>query len=110
MIRLVDVLEKFPQYEQFPYAESLNCPECEKSGFYCAYWEHINKPKLIGWTETHIGPMAVFECPDCGTKFRFHCTIGRWNADLDEFDNYLYFYAERCSNWDEIKKLINEDE
>lgn len=106
---LLDILQKFPQYEQFPYAEGLNCPECDKSGFYNQPWENRSKPKLIGWTETHIGPMAVFECPDCGCKYRFHTTIGRWNADLDEFEDYLYFHAKRCSNWEEIKKQLKDE-
>lgn len=109
-MRVVDILEKFPQYEQFPYADGLVCPECDKSGFYNYYGEHRVAPKLVGWTETHIGPMAVFECPECGTKYRFHCTIGRWNVDIDEFDYYLYLYLRRCSNADELLKKLNDGE
>jgi len=50
--------------------------------------------------------MGIFECPLCGQKFRFHCTIGTWIADIDEFDYYLYFYAEKCANFEEIDKQL----
>ena len=40
----------------------------------------------------------VHECPICGKKFRFHCTIGTWIADEDEFDMYLYYKARSCQN------------
>ena len=108
-MRVVDILPKFPQYEDFPYAPDLECPNCGKSGFYDSDWgqTHI-KPILVGWCETNIGYMAVFECPECGQRFRFHCTIGTWTADIDEFDHYLYYYAEICANIDEINKKLKE--
>ena len=103
-IKLVDVLTKYPQYESFPYTRDLECPNCSKSGFNpIGDFENAN---LIGWCETNIGYMGIFECIVCGQKFRFHCTIGTWTADIDEFDFYLYFYAEKCANFDEIKKTI----
>lgn len=104
--RVVDVLKKYPQYEDFPYAKDLICPKCDKSGFYPR--DTLVKPNLIGWCETNIGYMGVFECPLCGQKFRIHCTIGTWTATLDEFDYYLHFYAEKCGNYEEIKKLLKE--
>lgn len=108
--RVVDILPKFPQYEDFPYAADLECPNCGKSGFY----DYNNsakheKPNLIGWCETNIGYMAVFECPECGQKFRFHTTVGTWTADIEEFDYYLYFYAERSGNADKIKKKLEDE-
>ena len=67
------------------------------------------KPKLVGWCDTNIGKMGVFECT-CGQKYRFHCTVGTWIADDDEFDHYLYYKAKKCTNWEEIKeKLANKD-
>ena len=110
--KIIDILPKIPQYEDIPYAADFNCPECDKSGFF----EHkgfyssdktLEKPKLVGWCDTNIGKMAVFECPVCGKKFRFHCTIGTWIADDDEFDFYLHTYAEKCINWEELKEKIN---
>ena len=106
--RVIDVIPKFPQYEDYPYAGDFECPECGKSGFFEYNWgdTHV-KPLLVGWCETNIGKMAVFECPECGQRFRFHCTIGTWIADEDEFDYYLYTYAKRCKNWEEIKNKLN---
>ena len=61
-MRVIDILPKIPQYEDFEYAPDFNCPECDKSGFF----EHkgfyssektLEKPKLIGWVETNIGKM-----------------------------------------------------
>ena len=109
--RLVDILPKIPQYEDIPYAGDLVCPNCDKSGFYDYNYgpKHI-RPKVIGWCETNIGYMAVFECPECGQKYRFHCTIGTWTADIEEFDMYLYYKAHECMNWDEIKKELGEND
>jgi len=108
--RIVDILPKIPQYENIPYAADFNCPECDKSGFFDVDWlTKRERPNMIGWTETNIGYMAVFECPLCGQKFRFHCTIGTWIADIDEFDYYLYIYARKCANWEDIKKELNEE-
>ena len=104
---LVNILPKFPQYEDIPYARDLECPNCGESGFYRYNnsQQHEN-PNLIGWCETNIGYMGIFECPVCHNKFRFHCTISNWVADIEEFDYYLFTYAERCNNWDEINKKL----
>lgn len=112
--RAVDILPKIPQYEDIPYASDLNCPNCDKSGFFSPKGfyssdQTLKSPRVVGWCETNIGYMGVFECPECGQKFRFHCTIGTWIADIDEFDYYLCFYAERCENWNEIEKELGDD-
>lgn len=74
-MRVIDVIQKIPQYEDIPYAGDFECPECRKTGFfdYNCGPKH-DKPKLIGWCDTNIGKMAVFECI-CGQKYRFHCTV-----------------------------------
>lgn len=112
--RLVDILPKIPQYEDIPYASDFNCPNCDKSGFfdYKGFYSSEpvrKKPIVVGWCETNIGYMGVFECPECGQKFRFHCTIGTWVADIEEFDMYLYYKAHKCTNWDELKKELGDD-
>lgn len=113
-MKVIDVIAKIPQYEDIPYAPDFNCPNCDKSGFfdhkgfYHSQEKNIESPKLIGWTETNIGKMAVFECPVCHEKFRFHCTIGTWIADDDEFDLHLYRFAQKCTNWEEIKEKLGE--
>ena len=108
--RLIDVIPKIPQYEDIPYAADFECPECGKSGFFDYNWgPNHEKPNLIGWCETNIGKMGVFECPFCGQKFRFHCTIGTWKADEDEFDYYLFTYAKKCANWSELRDKMQLD-
>lgn len=109
-MRLIDILPKIPQYEDIPYTPDFECPNCGKTGFFDYNWgpKH-EKPNLIGWTETNIGKMAVFECPLCGQKFRFHCTIGTWIADDDEFDYYLYDYAMKSANEKEIARKMEEE-
>ena len=107
---LTELLPKIPQYESIPYAGDFNCPHCDKSGFYEFYGETRVRPNIIGWCETNIGYMGVFECPVCFKKYRFHCTIGTYIADIKEFDLYLYYKARECGNWEEIKyKLGDED-
>ena len=113
--RLIDILPKIPQYEDIPYAGDFNCPECDKSGFFenkgfYSSEKTLESPKLIGWTETNIGKMGVFECPVCGNRFRFHSTIGTWIADEDEFDFHLYRFAKKCSNWEELKKQLENND
>lgn len=103
-MRLVDLLPKFPQYEDFPYARDFICPNCDGSGFDPI--KLLAKPNLVGWCETYIGYMGVFECSQCRQKFRFHCTIGTWTADIDKFDYYLYFYAKRCANFEQLQKQL----
>ena len=107
-MRIIDIIEKIPQYEDIPYAADLECPECGKTGFFDYNWgpKH-EKPKLIGWCDTNIGKMGVFECT-CGQRYRFHCTVGTWIADDDEFDHYLYYKAKECANWEEIKEKLGE--
>ena len=108
-MKVVNILPKYPQYEDFPYAADFECPECGKSGFFdYNYRPQHSKPNLVGWCETNIGYMGVFECPECGHKFRFHCTIGTWTADIDEFDYYLYVYAMKSGNSEEIKSKLGE--
>lgn len=107
---LTKFLPKFPQYEDIPYAGDFNCPNCDKTGFFDGFGEEEReKPNIVGWCDTNIGYMMVFECPRCYQKFRFHGTIGTWNASVDEFETYFRFYARQCKNWEEIKaKLIQK--
>ena len=108
--RVVDIIPKFPQYEDFPYAGDFECPECGKSGFFEYDWNDTHvKPLLVGWCETNIGKMAVFECPECHQKFRFHCTIGTWIADIDEFDSIAKLSLIVLMD-DEFGKTIKSDD
>lgn len=110
-MELTDILPKIPQYEDIPYAADFECPECGKSGFLDYNWgEKHEKPILVGWCETNIGLMGVFECPICHSRFRFHSTIGTWIAPMDEFNYYLYLKARNCANWDELKKKLGDED
>lgn len=106
--RLIEVLPKVTQYKSILYTKSFNCPHCDKSGFFDSYGKEKERPILIGWCETDIGYMGVFECPCCFEKYRFHCTIGTLNADIDEFDMYLYYKARQCKNWEDVKHRMNK--
>lgn len=106
---LTEVLPKIPQYESIPYTRDFVCPHCDKSGFFDGYGEPRIKPNVIGWCDTNIGYMIVFECPCCFKKYRFHGTVGTWNADIDEFEYYFRFHASQCANWKEVElKLIEK--
>lgn len=101
-MNVIDIIEKFPQWESIPYAEDFACQECGKSaiqgkdGYFKVTKE---KPNLIGWCETNNGFMAVFECPCCHSKFRFHPQMSHF--DLEEFDFYLgaYYIGGGESTW-----------
>ena len=101
---LLEALPKIPQYENIPYAKDFNCQGCGRSGFV----DSDTKPNIVGWCETNIGYMIVFECPLCHERYRFHGTIGTWNADKDEFRYYLSFYASLCANWKEVEEKLTE--
>lgn len=34
--------------------------------------------------------------------------VGTWIADDDEFDFHLYRFAQKCTNWEEIKEKLGE--
>ena len=54
--------------------------------------------------------MAIFECPVCHTKYRFHPQLNKF--DLDSFDFYLGAYylglngLGWCGNADELNKML----
>ena len=102
---LLDILPKITQWESIPYAADLMCQNCDKTGFVNA---EEGYPNLIGWCETNYGYMAVFECPECGNKFRFHCADPI--SDIDEFDGELCLgFADKCGNWDELEIKMKEN-
>ena len=103
---LLEALPKIPQYENIPYAKDLNCQGCGRSGFV----DSNTKPNIVGWCETNIGYMIVFECPLCHERYRFHGTIGTWSADKEEFEYYLRIFASQCANWKEVELVIKKKE
>ena len=102
MKRLVDILPKIVEWRAIPYANDLMCQDCGKSGFLCPTGRY---PNLVGWCETNYGYQAVFECTECGSKFRFHG--GDPVDELDEFDTALYFtFADKCENFEELREKL----
>jgi len=94
-IKPLEVIPKIPQYDDIEYARDYVCPECNDSGF-MNYGFKVPKiePNVIGWVETNYGKMGVFQCPFCGTKYRFHC------GQADKFEyRFVQYYARRCPNW-----------
>lgn len=72
---------KFIQYDDIAISKDMSCPECGKSNMFPLHFDE-KKPTPIGWCDTTNGFMAVFECPFCFAKFRFHIsTGGRWDYD-----------------------------
>ena len=110
---LLDILPKFSQYEDIPYSAGLNCTECGKADM-AAYSEmddygisqHI-KPIAVGWCDTPSGFMGIFECPECHSKFRFHCGGGIAD-DIDKFEFKFYQWIFMCENFPEIRKKLDE--
>lgn len=96
-MRPTEILPKIPQWEAIPYNADLQC-ECGESGF--ASWQQL--PKLIGWCDTPRGYMAVFECPVCFEKFRFHVASDSAKWELDDLERGLHLFAYNCSNKDEL--------
>lgn len=110
-MKVIDILPKFTQWETIPYAKNFACQECGKSAIqgkdeYCR--DTLEKPNLIGWCETYNGFMAIFECPCCHSKFRFHPHITLF--DLDQFDFYLgaYYIGNGDSIWISNAKELSE--
>lgn len=102
-----DILPKYPQYEDIPYAADLQCQECGMGNFdnYAKpnYLDHA--PILIGWCDTPIGFMGIFECTYCHSKFRFHCG-GNDCDNLEDFNLKLHQWAFMCQNYAELKKKL----
>lgn len=110
-MKVIDIIPKFPQWEAIPYAEDFACQECGKSAIQGKDEYHrltLEKPNLVGWCETNNGFMAVFECPCCHSKFRFHPQMNHF--DLDQFDFYLgaYYIGDGDSIWIANAKELND--
>jgi len=109
-MKVIEIIPKFPQWEDIEYAPDFVCPECGKSGVGSAA---ENKMNLIGWCETYNGYMAILECPLCHTKYRFHPHL-TW-FDLDEFDFYLgaYYIGLNGLGWaanaEELRAKLKSD-
>jgi len=100
------VLPKIPQYEDIPYSPGLCCTECGKADMSAFKSNNYVKPIVIGWCETNIGYMGVFECPHCHSKFRFH--PGNWVKDIEQFEDDFWGWIELCENYEEIDKKVEE--
>lgn len=90
MKKITDILKKYTQYEDIPYSPEFVCVECGKSGIDTSDNPRVVKPKLVGWCDTYNGLMAVFECPECHSLFRFHPHLDKF--DPEQFDFYLGSY------------------
>ena len=59
-MKLIDVIPKFSQYEGISYAGDLNCPHCDKSGFFDFQWENREKPNLVGCVSNSSSAWVMF--------------------------------------------------
>ena len=101
-MKVIDIIPKFAQWEAIPYAPDFNCQDCGKSaiqGKDLNFQKTLEKPNLVGWCETNNGFMAVFECPCCHSKYRFHPQLNYF--DLEQFDFYLgaYYINHGETDW-----------
>jgi hypothetical protein len=101
-MKVFDILPKVVQWESIEYAPDFICPECGKSaikGKNLYMQPVLEKPDLVGWCETNNGYMAVFECPCCHSKYRFHPHMTLFDAD--QFDFYLgaYYINQGETEW-----------
>ena len=74
---------KISQYQDILISKDMTCPACNGSSqFSYSFDSNMAEPTPIGWCDTEYGFMAVFECPKCFTKYRFHIsTTGRYDQD-----------------------------
>lgn len=72
---------KISNYDSYAYTKSLDCPECG-IGSELPFTSRKRQSILVGWADTPQGFMMISECPECGTRFRFHGTT------IERFDYY----------------------
>ena len=106
---ILEVIEKFSQYEHIPYAKAVTCTECSRADF--KPWDSpddpgFRKPELVGWCDTPIGFMGIFKCTYCGSLFRFHCCNPL--ASVDDLKKSLLKWALLCANYQEIASKLED--
>ena len=74
---------KLSNYDSYTYTKYLECPECG-IGSEIVYDTRKKQSILVGWCDTPQGFMMISECPDCGTRYRFHGTT------TERFDYYRF--------------------
>ena len=74
---------KISNYDSYTYTKYLECPECG-IGSEIVYDTRKKQSILVGWCDTPQGFMMISECPDCGTRYRFHGTT------TERFDYYKF--------------------
>lgn len=88
---------KISNYESYPYTKLLECPECG-IGSELAFIGTKKQSILIGWCDTPQGFMMVSECPECGTRYRFHGVTTERNdyyKFLENFSLKLYIQEKK---------------
>jgi len=88
---------KVVQYQDIAVSKDMACPECGGSNqFTYSFDKSVAEPVPVGWCDTDHGFMAVFECPRCFTRFRFHIsTGGRYDEDRFYADFALLVHLYR---------------
>ena len=75
-------LREYTQYHQIHHNKSCECDNCG----YANFMKH-DTFDIIGFCNTTIGYMCIFQCPKCGEVYRHHITPDRY--DFDEFKERL---------------------
>jgi len=104
-MRITDILPKIPDYESIPYAIDYTCQHCGLSG--TDMEATAFRPDLVGWCDTPSGYMAVFECPRCFEKFRFHPHFERHDFDIfNEKLEFDYLNKDTINNFTELDAIL----
>lgn len=71
-------LREYPQHKDIPYNKSCACDNCGYANFF-----KRKTYDIVGYCSTSIGYMAIFECLQCGEKYKHHVSPDKY--DLDDF-------------------------
>jgi len=86
------IIDEYPQYQDIRWAKDQTCL-CGKSGMF-----NDKQQTIIGFCETTVGFMPIFQCNSCFEKYRYHInTVGRYKIDEFKRDIALIMFSKENS-------------
>lgn len=86
-------IKQYSQYQGIRWAKDQNCL-CGKSGM-----SNDKQQTVIGFCETTVGFMPIFQCDNCFEKYRYHInTTGRYKIDEFKRDIALIMFLKENSS------------
>lgn len=86
----IEAKYKIPLQGEY-WAGINSCPECR-------FRPDTITTEIIGFADSPYGLMTVCECPECFTKWYFHCRSDEQNGMKDS-NNYYYFKVFVDHGW-----------